>query len=84
MKNISGKYWYMIPMPDTVIDRVNLLGKDQPEILVFTDRKGQIIGDNDVYLTGVDGDENQAPLQIENENDIEYKQDQEEQEDANP
>ena len=58
MKNISGKYWYMIPMPDTVIDRVNLLGKDQPEILVFTDRKGQIIGDNDVYLTGVDGDEN--------------------------
>ena len=40
-------------MPDVVIDRVNLLGKDQPEALVFTDRKGRPIGD--VQLTGVEG-----------------------------
>ena len=55
-------------MPQTVIDRVNHLGKDQPEQFIFTDRKGQLIGDvedlhgdtdlednDDVELPGVDG-----------------------------
>ena len=58
MKNITGKYWDMIPIPDTVIDRVNLLGKYQPGILVLTDSKGQLIRDGDVEITGVDGDGN--------------------------
>ena len=43
-------------MPDTVIDRFNLLGKYQHDILIFTDCKGRIIGDGDVELTVVDGD----------------------------
>ena len=47
-------------MPDRVIDRVNLLGNYQQDPSVFIDRRGQIIGDSDVELTGVDGywDEN--------------------------
>ena len=74
MKNITRRSWYMIPMPDTVIDRVNLLGKYQQEQL-FTDHKVQIIGDGDVELTGVDGDgdENEAPIKIENNNGIDYE-----------
>ena len=44
--------WDAIPMPDNVIARVNLLGKDQPEELTFFDRKGRPIGD--VELPGVD------------------------------
>ena len=36
--------------------------KDQPEHFIFTDRKGRLIGENE--LTGVDG-ETENPLQIE-------------------
>ena len=43
----------VIPMPDTVIARVNELGKDQPEQMAFTDRHGRLIGD--VEILGVDG-----------------------------
>ena len=43
-------------MPDKVIYRVIILVKYQPELLVFTDRKGWILGDGDVKITGVDGD----------------------------
>ena len=70
----------MIQMPDTVIYRFNMLGKYQQEILVFTDYRFQIIGDGDVYIKGVDGngDENQAPLKIGNENYFDYQEDQEE------
>ena len=32
-----------------VIDQFNTLGKYQPELLLFTEHKGQIIGDGDVY-----------------------------------
>ena len=55
-------------MPDIVIDRVNLLGNHQQQILVFTDNKGRLIGDDDIDLTGVggDGDKNKAPLKIKN------------------
>ena len=42
-------------MPDIFNDRVNLLRKYQPELLVFTDSKGQLIGDGDAEITGVDG-----------------------------
>ena len=48
----------MIPIPDTVIDWVNVLGKYQPELLLFTDLKGQLIIDVDVDLAVVDGDGN--------------------------
>jgi hypothetical protein len=44
-QRISRRTWDVIPMPQTVIDRVNRLGKDQPEQFVFTDRKGRLIGD---------------------------------------
>jgi hypothetical protein len=34
---ITHLSWDVIPMPDTVIARVNALGTDQPEQLFFTD-----------------------------------------------
>ena len=55
MEGISKQSWYMIPIPDTVIYRFNLLGNYLQELLVFTDYKGQIIGDGDIELTGADG-----------------------------
>ena len=70
MKNITRQYWDIIPMPNIVIDWLNLLGKYQKDILAFAYCKGRIIGDVDVDLTGVDGgeygDENEAPLKIGN------------------
>ena len=45
----------MIAMPDIVNFRFNVLGKYQQNLLVFTDRKGRLIVDGDVDLTGVDG-----------------------------
>ena len=47
-KKITRYSWDVIPMPDTVIARVNKLGRDQPEQLVFTDRHGNLIGDHDI------------------------------------
>ena len=44
----------MIPMLDTFIERVSILGIYQQEILVFTDWKDQFIGDVDAKITGVD------------------------------
>ena len=41
---------------------MNTLGKDQPEYFIFTDRKGRLIGENE--LPGVDG-ETESPLQLE-------------------
>ena len=60
-KKIIRRSWDVIPMSDAVIERVNKMGASQPEELVFTDRKGRLIGD--VELTGVDGE--QEPLQNE-------------------
>ena len=54
--------WDAVSMPDSVIKRVNTLGKYHPEHFIFTDRKGRLIGEN--KLTGVDG-ETDNPLQIE-------------------
>ena len=67
-KKITRRYWYIVLMPDTVIDQVNLLVKYQQEILVFTDSKVLIIGDGDVEITGLNrnGDGNKAPLKIKN------------------
>ena len=47
--------WDPIPMPSSAIARVNRLGKDQPKLLLFTDRKGRLIGEAEP--TGVDGAE---------------------------
>ena len=56
----------MILMPDTVIDQLNILGKHQQELLVFTYQKGGLIVDGDKDITGVDGDEdeNQVPIKL--------------------
>jgi hypothetical protein len=41
-------------MPDTVIARVNMLGSNPREQLIFTNRHGHLIGDtNDVDIPGV-------------------------------
>ena len=55
MKTITGKSWDMIMMSDTVIDRVNILGKDQRYLLVFTGFRGRLAVDGNIKLTGVDG-----------------------------
>ena len=39
-KKIVRRTWDVIPTSDTVIARVNKLGKGQPKLLTFTDRKG--------------------------------------------
>jgi hypothetical protein len=57
-KKITRRSWDIIPIPDTVIARVNTLGSDQPEFLMFTDRHGRLIGD--VEIPGVDSDEADA------------------------
>jgi hypothetical protein len=51
-KKITRYSWDVIPMPDTVIAQVNALGSDQPEQLVFTDKHGRLIGDDEI--PGVD------------------------------
>ena len=77
-ENITKQSWDVIPIPDTVIDWVNLLVKYLQEILVFTDRRGRTIGDGDVELVVVDGagDENESPLKIQNKNYLNYQEDQ--------
>ena len=42
---ITRYSWDSLPMPDTVIARVNYLGRDQPKQFIFTNRHGQEIGD---------------------------------------
>ena len=59
--------WDPIPMPSSVIERVNRLGKDQPELLLFTDRKGRLVGEAEP--TGVGGAE-QSVQDEELENDV--------------
>ena len=44
---ITRYSWTELPMPTEVIERVNLLGHDQPEQILFTDRHGYAIGDHD-------------------------------------
>ncbi len=38
-------------MPTSVVDRVNFIGRDQPQQAVFTDRSGNAIGDGDANYT---------------------------------
>ena len=37
MKDIIRQSWDIVPVPDTIISRVNILGKYQQGLLVFTD-----------------------------------------------
>jgi hypothetical protein len=54
-KKIVHRSWDVIPIPDLMIDRVNALGRDQPQHVTFTDRHGRLIGD--VEISGVDDKE---------------------------
>ncbi|MGL5934919.1 MAG: reverse transcriptase domain-containing protein, partial [Cetobacterium sp.] len=57
---ITAYKWTTLPMPDNVIARVNLLGKDQPKDLTFYDRYGRPIStpDDDIQPAGVGVDLN--------------------------
>jgi hypothetical protein len=65
-KKITHRSWDVIPMPDMVIARVNALGTDQPEQLIFSDQCGCPIGY--VKIPGVmdfeeeDGDNAEMPV----------------------
>jgi hypothetical protein len=48
-KKIFRRSWDAIPLPETVITRVNTLGRDQPSQLTFTDRHGCLV-DNDLSV----------------------------------
>ena len=55
-KKISRRNWDVIPMPDLVITRINVLGSDQPELLTFKDRHGRLVGDTDTPGPNEDSD----------------------------
>ena len=59
-ERITRYSWDDIPMTDTVIRRVNQLGRGQPKRFIFTHQKGRNIGN--VKLTGVNGEESQEEL----------------------
>jgi hypothetical protein len=44
-QRIVGHQWVVLPVPPAVIDRVIVLGINEPSILTFTNRHGQNIGD---------------------------------------
>ena len=58
-RKITRFAWTNLPMPDIVIKRIEEMAKGQPEDLIFTDRKGRLIADNEI--PGVDGDEIEDP-----------------------
>ena len=63
-KVISRRSWTVIPMPSTVIARVNELATNQPQLLTFYDRTGREIGDLDApYST--DNTQYEAPGVVE-------------------
>ena len=61
--------WDEIPIPQLVINRVNVLVKYQPEHFIFTDIKGQKIGEYE--NTVVEGGQNVTPqILIEEDDDL--------------
>jgi hypothetical protein len=54
-KKIVHRSWDVSSMPDIMIDRVNALGRDQPQQMTFKERHGRLIGD--IEIPGVDADE---------------------------
>ena len=63
-KKIVQCNWYLIPIPDRVIARVNTLGRNQPNILTFTDRHGRLIGDVETPGVGANSDEGEAEFPV--------------------
>jgi hypothetical protein len=60
-KNIVHRSWDVLHMPDLVIDRVNALGRNQPQQMTFIDRHGCLI--EYIEIPGVDADkDNDDPL----------------------
>ena len=51
-KKIMRHNQNIIFMPDTIITQINILGKNQPEQLIFTNHHGQLI--RDIEIPGVD------------------------------
>ena len=71
-QNIIGYNWDEITIPQTVINRFNFLGKDQPEHFIFTNRKGRQIGESEI--TGVEEDQKVTPhILIEEDDDLNEK-----------
>ena len=50
----------LIPIPYTVITRVNTLGGNQPKIITFIDRNRRLIGDLETPGMGEDSDEREV------------------------
>jgi hypothetical protein len=48
---IVRRSWDVIPLPNVLITHVNILGKNQPCIMTFTDRHGRLI--RDMKIPGV-------------------------------
>ena len=58
-KIIVRNRWKELPMPAAVIDRVNVLGRAERSLLVFTDRQGRAIGDySPTPIENADAEEN--------------------------
>ena len=58
-KNITGRIWDTIPMPDTVIAHVNKLACKEPNQFIFKENSDNPIGDIDT--TGMDRDADDGP-----------------------
>ena len=48
--------WEALPIPDSVIKRVNHIGRNEPRDLVFFDRTGKRVLEDDAEITGVEGE----------------------------
>ena len=53
-KKIFRRNWYLIPITDRVIARINTLVVNQTKLLTFTDRHGRLV--EDVETPGVGAD----------------------------
>jgi hypothetical protein len=62
-KMVVRNRWKELPMPTAVIDRVNVLGRAECSLLVFTDRQGRTIGDYaPTSVEQVDAEEDESVL----------------------
>jgi len=50
---LTRRSWTVLPMPSTVIDRINQLAEGQPTLLTVTDKHGNEIGDAEEYFAPV-------------------------------
>ena len=66
-QKITRYNWDEIPIPQTVINRVNVLWKDQPGHSIFTNKKDRKSGESET--TGLKGDQNTTPQMLIEEDD---------------